>query len=74
MSSYTKLTQEQRYQIQTLMKAGHNHSEIVKIDRDSGLGLLDRFDDRMFTVLAFSHDTLLYGEDHAIFYLCCVRL
>jgi IS30 family transposase len=31
MSSYTKLTQEQRYQIQTLMKAGHNHSEIVKI-------------------------------------------
>jgi len=27
----------------------------------------------MFTVLAFSHDTLLYGEDHAIFYLCCVR-
>ena len=42
-------------------------------DRDSGLGLLDRFDDRMFTVLAFSHDTLLYGEDHAIFYLCCVR-
>ena len=42
-------------------------------DRDSGVGLLDRFDDRMFTVLAFHHDTLLYGEDHAIFNLCCVR-
>ncbi|WP_179116248.1 helix-turn-helix domain-containing protein, partial [Solemya velum gill symbiont] len=28
---YTQLTQEERYQIQALMKAGHNQTEIAKI-------------------------------------------
>lgn len=31
MSTYTQLTQEQRYQIYALMKAGHNQSEIADI-------------------------------------------
>jgi len=31
MSTYTQLTQEQRYQIYALMKAGHNQTEIAEI-------------------------------------------
>jgi len=31
MRTYTQLTQEQRYQIYTLMKAGHNQSEIAQL-------------------------------------------
>jgi len=31
MSTYTQLTQEERYQIQALMKAGHNPTEIAEV-------------------------------------------
>ena len=31
MSGYTQLTQEERYQIYALMKAGHNQSEIAAV-------------------------------------------
>jgi len=31
MKSYTQLTQEERYQIHALMKAGHNQTEIARI-------------------------------------------
>ncbi len=30
MKSYTQLTQEERYQIEALMKAGHSLSEIAR--------------------------------------------
>ncbi len=31
MRSFTQLTQEQRYQIYTLLKAEHNHSEMARL-------------------------------------------
>lgn len=31
MESYTQLTQEERYQIHALMKAGHNQTEIAQL-------------------------------------------
>jgi len=63
MRTYTQLTQEQRYQIQALLKMGHQQTEIAESNMDAKTSRLTKDQSTDFLFISLSSFTFEYGFD-----------